>query len=67
MKVFSVIRDVLSASWEEVVRILGTRDGLSYHPRILAAVKARDVHAASTLMEEHVARTIDRVKEAHAE
>lgn len=67
VKVYSVIRDVLSASWEEVVRTLGTRDGLSYHPRILEAVKARDARAAVALMEEHVARTIDRVKEARTD
>ncbi len=67
VKVYSVIRDVLSASWEEVVRTLGTRDGLSYHPRIFEAVKARDTRAAVALMEEHVGRTIDRVKEARTD
>lgn len=64
VKVNSVIRDILSASWEEIVRTLGTRDGLRYHPRILDAVKARDARAAVALMEEHVARTIDRLKES---
>lgn len=66
VKVNSVIRDVLSASWEEIVRTLGTRDGLHYHHLILDAVKARDSRAAVALMEEHVARTIDRLKEAQA-
>jgi GntR family transcriptional repressor for pyruvate dehydrogenase complex len=60
----SVIRDILSASWEEIVRTLGTRDGLYFHHRILNAVKARDARAAVALMEEHVAATIDRLKEA---
>jgi GntR family transcriptional regulator, transcriptional repressor for pyruvate dehydrogenase complex len=64
VKVYSVIHDVLRASWEETVRALGTRDGLHYHQRILDAVKARDIRAAVALMEEHVARTIDRLKEA---
>ncbi len=63
VKVNSVIRDVLSASWEEIVRALGTRDGLHYHNRILKAIKARDAVAAVALMEEHVTRTIDRLKE----
>ncbi len=67
VKVNSVIHDVLSASWEEIVRTLGTRDGLHYHPRILDAVKARDARAAVALMEEHVARTIDRLKEAQTD
>ncbi|MGA2977748.1 MAG: FadR/GntR family transcriptional regulator [Spirochaetia bacterium] len=64
VKVNSVIRDILSASWEEIVRTLGTRDGLYFHHRILNAVKARDARAAVALMEEHVAATIDRLKEA---
>jgi GntR family transcriptional repressor for pyruvate dehydrogenase complex len=63
VKVNSVIRDILSASMEEIVRALGTRDGLDYHRRILAALKARDAAAAEALMEEHVARTIERLKE----
>ena len=63
VKVNSVIRDVLSASWEEIVHALGTRDGLHYHNRILRAIKARDAVAAVALMEEHVTRTIDRLKE----
>jgi GntR family transcriptional repressor for pyruvate dehydrogenase complex len=62
-KVNSVIHDVLSASWEEIVHALGTRDGLYYHHRILKALKARDAVAAVALMEEHVTRTIDRLKE----
>jgi len=63
VKVNSVILDVLSASWEEIVRALGTRDGLHYHRRILEALKARNAVAAVALMEEHVTRTIDRLKE----
>jgi GntR family transcriptional repressor for pyruvate dehydrogenase complex len=63
VKVNSVIHDVLSASWEEIVHALGTRDGLHYHQRILKALKARDAVAAVALMAEHVTRTIDRLKE----
>jgi len=62
IKVNSVILDVLGASWEEIVRALGTRDGLHYHHRILEALKARDAVAAVALMEEHITRTIDRLK-----
>jgi GntR family transcriptional regulator, transcriptional repressor for pyruvate dehydrogenase complex len=64
VKVNSVIRDVLSASWEEIVHALGTHDGLHYHVRIFEALKARDAHEAVSLMEEHIARTITRLKEA---
>jgi GntR family transcriptional repressor for pyruvate dehydrogenase complex len=63
VKVNSVIRDILSASMEEIVRALGTRDGLDYHRRILTALKARDAEGAMALMEEHVTRTIERLKE----
>jgi len=63
VKVNTVIRDVLSASWKEIVHVLGTRDGLHYHRRILEALKARDAVAAVALMEEHITRTIDRLKE----
>jgi GntR family transcriptional regulator, transcriptional repressor for pyruvate dehydrogenase complex len=63
VKVNAVIRDILSASMEEIVRALGTRDGVHYHRRILAALKARDAKAAEALMEEHVIRTIERLKE----
>jgi GntR family transcriptional repressor for pyruvate dehydrogenase complex len=63
VKVNLIIRDILSASWAQIVRTLGTRDGLRYHPRILDAVKARDAGTAVALMEEHISRTIDRLKE----
>lgn len=63
VKVNLVIRDILSASMEEIVRALGTRDGLDYHRRILTALKARDTEGAVALMEEHVMRTIERLKE----
>jgi GntR family transcriptional repressor for pyruvate dehydrogenase complex len=63
VKVTSVIRDVLSASMEEIVNVLGTRDGLYYHHEILEALKARDAAKGAALMEEHVVRTIDRLKE----
>ena len=64
VKATSVIRDVLGASMEEVVRALGTQDGLYYHHEILEALKARDSRAAVALMEEHIVRTIERLKEA---
>jgi GntR family transcriptional repressor for pyruvate dehydrogenase complex len=63
VKVTSVIRDILSASMEEIVHALGTQDGLYFHHEILQAVKARDAAKGAALMEEHVNRTIDRLKE----
>ena len=43
VKVDSVIRDILSASWEGIVRTLGTRDGLDYHHRILQASRRAEL------------------------
>jgi len=61
-KANAVITDVLKGSMYGVVDSLGTRDGLYYHRRILDAIKARDGAAAESLMEEHVERTIRRLK-----
>ena len=45
-----------------IVDSLGTRDGLYFHRRILDAIKARDGARAEVLMEDHVDRTIRRLK-----
>ena len=62
MKVNAVITDILKGTMYGIVDSLGTRDGLYYHRRILDAIKARDGARAESLMEEHVQRTICRVK-----
>jgi GntR family transcriptional regulator, transcriptional repressor for pyruvate dehydrogenase complex len=67
VKANSVIRDILGASMEEVVRALGTHDGLYYHHRILKAVRARDAVSAVALMEEHIVRTIERLRKKWGE
>jgi GntR family transcriptional repressor for pyruvate dehydrogenase complex len=65
MKVNAVITDILRVSMYGIVGSLGTRDGLYYHRRILDAIKARDGPRAESLMEEHVERTIRRLKRKH--
>jgi GntR family transcriptional regulator, transcriptional repressor for pyruvate dehydrogenase complex len=62
-KVNSIIKDILIASMENIVDLLGTGDGIDYHKRILTAIKARDGLTAEALMDEHVRRTILRLKE----
>jgi GntR family transcriptional repressor for pyruvate dehydrogenase complex len=62
MKVNAVITDILKVSMYGIVGELGARDGLLYHRRILDAIKARDESLAESLMEEHVERTILRLK-----
>lgn len=61
-KVNSVITDILKVSMYGIVESLGPRDGLYYHRKILDAIKNRDVTLAESLMEEHIGRTIRRLK-----
>ncbi len=63
IKVNYIIRDVLDSSMEEIVNNLGTRDGIYYHEKILAAMKEKDKDKAQQLMEEHVMITINRISE----
>jgi GntR family transcriptional repressor for pyruvate dehydrogenase complex len=62
IKVNAVITDILKVSMYGIVDSLGTRDGLYYHRRILDAINAQDGPLAESLMEEHVERTIQRLK-----
>lgn len=62
IKVTDIIRSILTVSMENIVSALGVKDGLSYHKKIIEAVKARDPALAERLMEEHVVRTIERVR-----
>jgi GntR family transcriptional repressor for pyruvate dehydrogenase complex len=62
IKVTDIIRSILTVSMENIVSTLGVKDGLDYHKRIIEAVKARDAALAERLMEEHVVRTIERVR-----
>lgn len=62
LKVNSIIRDILNLSMENIVRALGTRDGLDYHKRIIDAIEAHDDKRAESAMEEHIVRTIERLR-----
>jgi GntR family transcriptional repressor for pyruvate dehydrogenase complex len=62
IKVNSIIRNTLSASMTGIVQVLGAKDGLYYHRKILDAIKARNVQDAVRLMDEHVVRTIERLR-----
>ncbi len=64
VKVNDIIKSVLSVSMDKIVSALGVTDGLSYHRRILDAIKARKAGLAEALIEEHVLRTIRRLKTA---
>lgn len=62
IKVNNVLRSVLSVSMENIVSTLGMQDGLHYHRLLIDAVRARDAGAAERIMEEHVVRTVDRLR-----
>ena len=47
---------------DRIVLFQGVSDGLSYHRRILDAIKAHDAGLAESLMEEHILRTIKRLQ-----
>jgi hypothetical protein len=49
---------------ENIVSTLGMQDGLHYHRLIIEAIRARDTQAAESIMQEHVDRTIVRLKAA---
>lgn len=62
IKSISVIKDALCLSMDEIVKYLGTGDGLYYHEKIILSIKSRDKDLAKSLMEEHLVRTIKRIK-----
>lgn len=62
VRVNNIIKDILSVSMTDIVHNLGMQDGLRYHSLILDALRRRDKEDAKRVMEEHVLRTIDRIK-----
>jgi GntR family transcriptional regulator, transcriptional repressor for pyruvate dehydrogenase complex len=62
IKVNNVLRSILEVSMENIVKTLGIQDGLHYHRLIIAAIRAHDAQAAERIMQEHVDRTIVRLK-----
>jgi GntR family transcriptional repressor for pyruvate dehydrogenase complex len=62
IKVNDIIRSILTVSMENIVSALGVKDGLTYHKKIIDAVRSHDSALAESLMEEHVLRTIERIR-----
>ena len=63
IKINDIIKSILINSMDNIVASLGVEDGLKYHRQILDAIKARDREKAMSLMEEHVDRTITRLRD----
>jgi|WetSurMetagenome_2_1015567.scaffolds.fasta_scaffold03243_4 DNA-binding FadR family transcriptional regulator len=62
IKVNNVLRSILEVSMENIVSTLGMEDGLHYHRLIISAIRIRDAKAAEGLLQEHVDKTIVRLK-----
>jgi DNA-binding FadR family transcriptional regulator len=62
IKVNNVLRTILEISMDNIVTTLKMVDGLHYHRLLIDAVSARDAEAAESIMQEHVDRTIVRLK-----
>jgi DNA-binding FadR family transcriptional regulator len=62
IKVNSVLRSILEVSMENIVSVLGMQDGMHYHRLIIEAVRARNAEAAENIMQDHIVRTIERLK-----
>jgi len=62
IKVNNVLRSILEVSMENIVSVLGMQDGMHYHRLIIEAVRARNAEAAENIMQEHIVRTIERLK-----
>ncbi len=62
IKVNNVLRSILEVSMENIVSTLGMEDGLHYHRLIIDAIRVRDAEAAESIMQEHVDRTMVRLK-----
>ena len=62
IKVNNVLRSILEVSMENIVSTLGMVDGLHYHRLIIEAIRARDAQVAEGLLQEHVEKTIVRLK-----
>ncbi len=64
LKVYSLINDMLSVAMMDIVRLLGHRDGLTYHRALIDALKAGDKAKTEAIMEEHLDVTIQRIRES---
>lgn len=57
IKANGLIKDIFFTVMAKIVETMGTENGISFHKRILVAIKARDAEAAQALMTEHIDRT----------
>jgi GntR family transcriptional repressor for pyruvate dehydrogenase complex len=62
IKVYDLLNDILSTAMEDIVRMVGRDIGLTYHRKIIDALKKRDKAKSESIMEEHIEKTIRAVQ-----
>jgi GntR family transcriptional regulator, transcriptional repressor for pyruvate dehydrogenase complex len=61
LKVYELIKVIMSAAMVDIVSLLGTEIGLRYHRMLIDALKKRDKALCESLMEAHIEETIQAV------
>jgi GntR family transcriptional repressor for pyruvate dehydrogenase complex len=62
IKVYDLLNDILSVAMKDIVRLLGRKIGLTYHRKIIDALKKGDKGECESIMEEHIEATISAVR-----
>jgi GntR family transcriptional repressor for pyruvate dehydrogenase complex len=63
IKVYEFIEGILSAAMNDIVHLLGRNIGLTYHRKIIDALKRGNKGESEALMEEHIDATIRAIKQ----
>jgi GntR family transcriptional regulator, transcriptional repressor for pyruvate dehydrogenase complex len=58
LKANFIIKDILGSAMLEIVRTMGTHNGIYYHGKIIEAIKEKDKEKAQQIMEEHLVDTV---------
>jgi GntR family transcriptional repressor for pyruvate dehydrogenase complex len=62
IKVYDLINSILSTAMKDIVHILGRNIGLTYHRKIIDALKRGNKKKSETLIEEHIEETIRAIR-----
>jgi GntR family transcriptional repressor for pyruvate dehydrogenase complex len=62
VKVYDLINSILSTAMKDIVHILGRNIGLTYHRRIIDALKRGNKKKSEALIEEHIEETIRAIR-----
>jgi DNA-binding FadR family transcriptional regulator len=62
IKINSILTDLLTYHQKEMYKYLGPKGGIEEHIKIIDAIKDRDSELAALLMQRHIHRTLDEIK-----